>query len=169
MAQPRLGPLAAAAALLAGLAGADRAQAQAGSASSTMAVSLEILPNCTLAAAPLAFGAVGGADAPSQSATASIDVACGPGVPFTIALDEGQNPAIGTRRALDPATGEYATYDIFLDPGHSQRWGAGGAQSVSGVTTSAGTARLTAYGMIGSAAELAAGRYSDTVTVTMVF
>ena len=163
-------PLAAMVLVSGALAAGSSAQAQAtNSASATMAVSLEVLPNCTVAAEPLAFGSVTAAEAPSRQATASIEVACGPGVPFTIALDEGQNPGSGTRRVLDSATGEYANYDIFVDAGHAQRWGAGGTQSVSGVTTSAGTARLTAYGMISTATQLAAGSYSDTVTVTMVF
>ena len=160
--------LAAAALVLGGLAIAE-ARAQTNSASATIAVSVEVLPNCTVTAEPLAFGAVTVAEAPARQATASIEVACGPGVPFTVALDDGQNPGSGTRRALDPATGELIAYDIFADPAHAQRWGAFGAQDVSGVTTSAGTARLTAYGMIASETTISAGSYGDVVTVTTNF
>ena len=167
----RLTPLAASALMLGGLTGGSAsAQAQAtNSASATMQVSVEVLPNCTVAAEPLAFGSVTAAEAPARQATASIEVACGPDVPFTIALDDGQNPGSGTRRALDPATGELIAYDIFIDPARSQRWGSFGAQSFAGVTPSTGAAHLTAYGAIDAQAQVAAGQYGDVVTVTAEF
>ena len=128
---PRLTELAAAAFLPGLIAGSVPARAQATtSASATMQVSVEVVPNCTVAAEPLAFGSVTAAEAPSRQTTASIEVACGPDVPFTVALDDGQNPGSGTRRALDPATGELIAYEIYADPARSQRWGGFGAQSV---------------------------------------
>ena len=147
-------------------AGVARAQ---GSASATIAVSIEITPNCTVAAAPLAFGAVTAADAPSQAATASIEIACGPDVPFTVQLDDGQNASAGTRRALDPASGRYVDYEIYADAAHTRRWGSLETQSVAGVTATTGAQRLTAYGLIASDAQAAAGRYGDLVTVTTNF
>ena len=151
-------------------AGADRAIAQtSGSASATLAVSIEVTPNCTVAAEPLAFGAVTAVQVPSLGAIASIEVACGPEVPFTVTLDDGQYASNGTRRALDPATGQYVNYDIFADAAHSRRWGSLTAQSVAGVTSATGTERLTAYGVIGSGTQIATGRYGDLVTVTTNF
>ena len=147
---------------------AGGAMAQA-SASATMAVSIEVTPNCTVAAAPLAFGAVAAADAPSQAATASIEIACGPDVPFTVQLDDGQYASTGARRAFDPITGGYIDYEIYADAAHTRRWGSLEAQSVASVTASNGTQRLTAYGLIGSDAQVAAGRYGDLVTVTTNF
>ncbi|QGN54604.1 spore coat U domain-containing protein [Novosphingobium sp. Gsoil 351] len=138
-------------------------------ASATMAVSVEVAPNCTVAAEPLVFGTTDAAQAPSQTASAAIEVSCGAEVPFTVALDDGQFPAGGARRALDPASGRYLAYDIFADPAHTTRWGALGSQSVAAVTSSAGTARLTAYGMIGGDPRITAGRYADQVTVTTNF
>lgn len=167
---PRLTELAAAAFLPGLIAGSVPARAQAtSSASATMQVSVEVVPNCTVAAEPLAFGSVTAAEAPSRQTTASIEVACGPDVPFTVALDDGQNPGSGTRRALDPATGELIAYEIYADPARSQRWGGFGAQSVSGVTASTGTARLTAYGQLGGETRISAGSYGDVVTVTTNF
>ena len=139
------------------------------SSSATMAVSLVVTPNCTLAAGPLAFGTVGAAEAPSQAATASIDIACGPDVAFTVALDDGQNGADGTRRVFDPVTGQTIAYDIYADPAHTRRWGSLGTQSVAGITAPTGAQRLTAYGLIGSETHATAGNYGDLVTVTMNF
>lgn len=163
--------LAAAIVLLWGLAASvSPAKAQdSTSASATMAVSVEVTPNCTVAAEPLAFGAVTAAGAPSQAATASIEVACGPDVPFTVQLDDGQHASDGTRRALDPATGQSIGYDIFADAAHTRRWGSLETQSVAGVTSPSGAERLTAYGLIGSETQIAAGRYGDLVTVTTNF
>ena len=145
-------------------AGVARAQASA-----SLAVSVEVTPNCTVAAEPLAFGAMTAADAPSRTATASIEVACGPDVAFTVQLDDGQNAAGQTRRAFDPATGQYVGYEIYADPAHTRRWGSLEMQSVAGVTATTGTQRLTAYGLIGSDTQVAAGRYGDLVTVTTNF
>ena len=171
MARRPLLRIAAATALLFGIA-ADASPASAQTttpASATMRVSVEVLPNCAVVAEPLAFGAVTAAEAPGRSATASIEVACGPSVPFTVALDGGQYADGGTRRALDPATGRYVAYDIFADAAHSLRWGSSGAEAVSAVTTSAGTARLAAYGRLDSSTQVEAGRYDDIVTVTIGF
>ena len=137
MDRPRLIRFAAVTAMLLELtagagAGAGPAFAQT-SASATMAVSIEVTPNCTVAAQPLAFGTVAAADAPASTATAAIDVACGPNVPFTIQLDNGQNASDGTRRALDPATGQTVGYDIFADAAHTLRWGSLAAETVAGV------------------------------------
>ena len=147
-------------------AGAATAQ---GSTSATMAVSIQVTPNCTVAAEPLAFGAISAADAPSQAATASIEVACGPDVPFTVQLDDGQYSSDGTRRAHDPATGQYIGYDIYADAAHTRRWGSLAGQSVAGAAASTGTERLTAYGLIGGDTQIAAGSYGDLVTVTTNF
>ena len=149
-------------------AGAGPAFAQT-SASATMAVSIEVTPNCTVAAQPLAFGAVAAADAPLSAATAAIEVACGPGVPFTIQLDNGLYASDGTRRALDPASGQYIGYDIFADAAHTLRWGSLAAESVAGVTAANGIEHLVAYGGIASATQVASGHFSDLVTVTTNF
>ena len=129
-------------------AGSQTAHAQAVTA---LHVSVEVVPNCTVAATPLAFGPVAVAEAASRESTATIEVTCGADVPFTVALDDGQNGRDGTRRALDPATGRYLAYDVFADANHAERWGAFGDQSVAGATTSDGTARIIAYGVIGTA------------------
>lgn len=140
-----------------------------GSATATMAVSVEVTPNCTVAAGALAFGTVTAAQAPAQTATAAIEVACGPDVAFTVELDDGQNGGNGTRRARDPATGRSIGYEIFADPAHTRRWGSLETQSVAGVTASTGVERLTAYGLIGGDPQVAAGTYGDLVTVTTNF
>ena len=151
---------------LTGIAG--QAQAQV-AASSVMAVSVEVAPNCTVAASPLDFASGTTTEAPVRQTTAVIDIACGSPQAFTIGLDEGQYPSAGTRRALDPATGRYVGYDIFADAAHTQRWGTLGGDSVAGSTAADGTGSLTAYAGIESETQVTAGRYGDLITVTTNF
>lgn len=167
----RLTRFATATALVVGLAaGASAAGAQSGrTATATMAVSIEVTASCTVAAEPLAFGAATAADAPALGATATIEVTCGGAVPFTVGLDDGQNFSGGSRRALDPATGAYMSYEIYADAARTRRWGASGAAAVVDFTTTAGPVRLTAYGAIDGASPAGAGRYADLVTVTTNF
>jgi spore coat protein U-like protein len=165
----RLTRLAIAAASVCALAAAPGIAAAQGTATASMAVSVDITANCTVSAEPLAFGSVGAGEAPAAGATSSIEVACGGEVPFTVALDDGQNYADGTRRAIDPATGAYLAYEIYSDPARTQRWGASGAETVVDVTDADGTVRLTAYGAIAGDTQLAAGSYGDLVTVTTNF
>ena len=151
---------------LTGIATPARAQV---AASSVMAVSVEVAPNCTVAASPLDFGARTADEAPSRQTTAIIDIACGSPQAFTIGLDEGQNASAGARRALDPVTGRYVGYDIYADAAHTRRWGTLGSDSVAGVTSADGTGRLTAYAGIESETQVTAGRYGDLITVTTNF
>ena len=147
---------------------AGQAQAQV-AASSVMAVSVEVAPNCTVAASPLDFAAGTTTEGALRETTAVIDIACGSPQAFTIGLDEGQNPSAGARRALDPATGRYVGYDIYADAAHTRRWGTLGSDSVAGVTSADGTGRLTAYVGIESETQVTAGRYGDLITVTTNF
>ena len=148
------------------LCGSAAAGAQA---SATMAVSVSVVPNCTVAAAPLAFGSAPADQAGALDASAAIEVWCAAEVPFTVDLDGGRNPDGGSRRASDPATGRTLAYDIFVDPAHSRRWGGPGGEAVSSATDAGGVARLTAYGLILGDGQTAAGSYADLVTVTIAF
>ena len=60
-------------------------------------------------------------------------------------------------------------YDIYTTSGRTQRWGmTQGTDTVAGSANAAGVATLTAYGRIAaSATSVAAGLYTDTVTVTV--
>ena len=134
-----------------------------------MAVSVEVAPNCTVAATPLNLSAGTTTEVPSGQTSATIDIACGSPQAFTIGLDQGQNASAGTRRALDPATGRYIDYAIYADAAHTQRWGTLGGDSVAGVTSADGTGRLTAYAGIESETQVTAGQYGDLITVTTNF
>ncbi|MDE2410596.1 MAG: spore coat protein U domain-containing protein [Sphingomonadales bacterium] len=136
--------------------------AQSGQGSAVIAVSLEVVPNCTVAAAPLSFMSPVGSGA---KATTNIAIACGPDEAFTLSLDRGTHAAGQLRRAYDPVADRYLAYDIFRDPGRSQRWGDGPGETVYGVTN----ASLKAYGGLAAGQRIQSGAYADQVVVSINF
>lgn len=148
------------------LAAALPATAQSGQGSATLSVSVEVVPNCTVSAAPLSLDPRQGR--PGE-AVADIVIACGPDEPFTVALDHGGHASGTTRRAYDALSGRYLAYDIYSDPARSQRWSDGPDNVVSGVTNASGRAVFKAYGGMPADQDLIAGRYADQVVVTVNF
>ena len=142
------------------------AAAQSGQGSATMTVTVEVVPNCTVSAAPLSLDALQGRQ---RQADADIIVACGPDEPFTVALDHGGHANGAMRRAYDAATGRYLAYEIYRDPARSQRWSDGSDSVVSGITNAAGLASFKAYGAVRPDHDLIAGSYADQVVVTVNF
>lgn len=139
----------------------------AANSSTAMEVSLHITANCVVSAEPLSFGSLQESNAPGAGATSSIAVACTESTPFTVTLDDGMNAASGARRAFDPTSGQYVSYDIYTDPEHTQRWG-GQGNEVSGQADPTSISRLFAYGAITNS-HIAAGDYQDQVTVTVAY
>lgn len=142
------------------------AESRAGMAA-TMAVSVEILPNCTVATGPLMFGSA--QNGTGATATSQIAVNCGPSVPFTMQLDRGRQPDARGRRALDAASGRYLSYGIYRDAAYQSAWSDTADGSASGTTDSSGQFHLTAYGRIEPGQATVAGTYADAVVVTVQF
>jgi spore coat protein U-like protein len=142
------------------------AAAQSGQGSTTIAVSVEVVPNCTVSAAPLTLVPRQGAVA---AASSDIAIACGPDEPFTVTLDLGAHPSGTLRRAYDPVANRYLAYDIFRDPARNQRWADGPGEVVSGLTSASGRVSLKAYGGLVSGQDLIAGNYADQVVVAVNF
>lgn len=94
--------------------------AAAETASTSMEVSLHVTPHCTVSAEPLAFGSVTVAEAPARGAASSIEVACTENTPFVVSMDDGLHSGNGSRRAFDPASGRYVSYEIYTDARHTQ-------------------------------------------------
>lgn len=148
------------------VAGGVGALAAANSAT-TMEVSLHVTASCVVSAEPLSFGSLDESNASGAGAASSIEVACTGSAPFTVMLDDGLNAGTGARRALDPASGKYVSYDIYTNAQHTKRWGGLGSE-VFGQGDPNGATRLLAYGAIKST-QVTAGDYRDRVTVTVAY
>lgn len=135
----------------------------AGSASGTLEVSLQVLPGCSVSAAPLAFAAQAGA---TSEAEAPINVRCAGDTSVALSLDGGQHSA-GTQRRLVSDSGAAVPYEIYSDPARTRSWQDRPLRTGTGPD---GTVQVVAYGRVeGRDSAVATGTYRDTVTVTLAF
>jgi spore coat protein U-like protein len=143
--------------------------ALAGSATTTLGVSLTINAGCNVSSTSVAF--------PAQSVLASgvnqtgtVAVTCTNTTPYNIELDQGagSGATVSNRLMTGPSSATVA-YGLYQDSGHSTNWGkTDGTDTVAG--TGNGSAQtLTVYGHIAAQTTPAPGSYADTVNVTVTF
>lgn len=129
----------------------------------------DVQPRCLLSAASdLDFNSVAGTVTSNVDRQSSITMSCTYRTAWQIALDDGQHTAIGPRRMTGPGSYSLA-YELYRDVGRRQRWG--NTLNVDTLTGSgtAATQTLTVYGRVPPQAPVAAGAYSDKITVTVTF
>jgi spore coat protein U-like protein len=143
--------------------------ALAGSATTTLGVSLTINAGCNVSSTSVAF--------PAQSVLASgvnqtgtVAVTCTNTTPYNIELDQGagSGATVSNRLMTGPSSATVA-YGLYQDSAHSTNWGkTDGTDTVAG--TGNGSAQtLTVYGHIAAQTTPAPGSYADTVNVTVTF
>jgi spore coat protein U domain-containing protein, fimbrial subunit CupE1/2/3/6 len=143
--------------------------AQAGSATTTLGVSLTINAGCNVSSTSVAF--------PAQSVLASgvnqtgtVAVTCTNTTPYDVQLDQGAGSgATVTNRLMTGPSSATVAYGLYQDSAHSTNWGkTNGTDTVAG--TGNGSAQtLTVYGHIAAQTTPAPGGYADTVNVTVTF
>ncbi|QDH70623.1 Csu type fimbrial protein [Marilutibacter alkalisoli] len=141
-----------------------------GTATFPFTASATVPDNCVIATATaLDFGSVPGPVGSNIDQTSTITMTCTARTAWNVALDNGQNAVGLTRRMRLGATGSYVDYELYRDAGRSLRWGATiGTDTVPGTGT--GTAQaLTVHGRVPATQSVAAGNYSDVVTVTVTY
>ena len=142
--------------------------AVAGTATTTLAVSLTINAGCTVSSTPIAFPAQGVISA-AVSQTGSLAVTCTNTTPYTVGLDAGAGSgATVTNRLMTGPGSATVVYGLFSDAGHSANWGNSSGSWVSG-TGNGNAQTLTVYGQISPQTTPAPGAYADTVNVTVTF
>jgi spore coat protein U-like protein len=149
---------------------------EAATATSNLAVTASVTANCTIATAPVAFGAYDPVSANATTAlsgTGTVNVTCTSGASTTITLGQGANADVGStdaapaRRMNDGGT-NYLSYALYQDSGHTTVWGntvgTGVAKTGTGVQVG-----VTVYGAVTAGQNVPAGSYSDTVVATVTF
>lgn len=144
-----------------------RGKAIASTATTTLAVSATVLSICTVTSTPIAFGNYTGA---LINASGTVLLTCTIGTAATIGLDTGANGAhaSGTTRAM-AVSGNYLSYEIYQDSGHTTVWtnSGGGAESTTGTGV---VQTLTAQGQLpANQLTVPVGAYVDTVNVTVTY
>ncbi len=127
---------------------------------------------CSFSAGPtaLSFGAYDpGSTAPNDTTgTFSYTCSSARARPVIIWLSAGNGGSFTPRRMTKGA--DTLDYNLFSDSARTVIWGdgTGGSQVVSSVPTgNTHGATLTVYGRIGTGLWVAAGAYTDTITVTL--
>jgi spore coat protein U-like protein len=146
------------------------AAANAATATTTFQVTANVQANCTIQAAPLAFGTYTGA---LKNQISNLTVQCTNTSPYDIGLDAGtaSGATTSTRKmsGSGPAAGQSLSYAIFQDGGNSINWGnVVGTDTVKG-TGDGSTQTVAVYGQIPAGQFVAPGAYADTITATVTY
>jgi spore coat protein U-like protein len=159
---------------LAALLGAAGGAQGANPATTTFAVTATVLKNCTVSAAPLAFGnytPTGGA----LAVNTTVSVSCTVSTPFNTELTAGTTAGASiAQRLLSDGAGDTLQYNLYTTSNFSTPWGVTvGTDTVAGTGAGMGTPVVqTVYGqLLDSAANQAEppGSYSDTITVDVAY
>ena len=141
------------------------------SASTNLGVTATVNANCTIATAPVAFGAYDSLGVTDLAGTGTVSVTCTKGSGVRIDLDLGSHFTGTTRRMA--GGGDFLTYELYKEVAHTNIWGSG---AVNGNLLGARgaldpkTRTYTVYGNIAGGQDVAAAAaYTDTVKATIIF
>ena len=145
------------------------AAAFAGTATTTMPVTMTITAGCTVSATTLAFGTQS-VLASATPANGTLSVTCTNTTPYNVGLDKGggSGATITVRKMTGPG-GATINYGLYQNSGFTTNFG-----NTVGTDTLAGTGNgtvqtITVYGQVPSQSSPAPGSYADVVNVTVTF
>jgi spore coat protein U-like protein len=125
---------------------------------------------CTVSATSVQFGQYIALESSPVDAVGNVTVSCGPGSPFTVKLDAGENSSgsFHPRRLRAASSGATLNYNLYLDSARTQVWGDGTNNTfIRSGTGSGSSQQFSLYGRIPGSQNVSVGMYSDTVTVTL--
>lgn len=157
--------------------------ALAGSSTGTLSVTASVAAHCTVSAPTLAFGSYdpigANASAVLDGTTTATFTCTKKSAGVYVTADTGANPthATGTcavatcTRAMADGSGDYLSYDLYTDSGHTVVWNTtnSGGHTYQPTFDTSTTATATVYGEIPAGTQVPAGSYSDSVTMTINF
>ncbi len=140
----------------------------AASVSSQFNVTATVLKNCAVSASDLAFGDYNASSGSPVTASTTVSVTCTAALAYTVALDGGQTTNDVSARAMTDGASHNLSYGLYTTNGYGTVWGDGSAGTSTVAGTGNGAAQaVTVYGRIPAAQFVAAGSYTDRVTVTV--
>ena len=144
--------------------------ADAGTATTTMGVSMTIAAGCSVAGgSTIAFGTQSALSA-ATTATGTLSVTCTNSTPYNVGLDQGGGSgATVTARKMTGPSSATITYGLYQNAALTTVFGnTVGTNTVAGTGT--GSAQtITVYGQVPAQASPSPGSYADTVNVTITF
>jgi spore coat protein U-like protein len=143
--------------------------AAAGTATTTLGVSLTITAGCTVSSSPVAFAGQS-VLAAAVTATGTVTVTCTNTTTYTVALDQGAGTgATVTTRTMQGPASATISYGLYRDGAWSQNWGKTAGTDTASGTGNGSAQNITVYGKVPAQTSPAAGSYADTVNVTVNF
>ena len=132
--------------------------------------------SCTASASGESFGTYNPLSGTATTSTATLTVTCQNTVSvlisYTVALDGGGGGAVNARSMA--GGGGRLPYQLYRDPARTQVWGDGSGGSATltdgyllGVTSVLRS--YAAYGVIPAGSRVAAGTYSDLITIVLSY
>jgi spore coat protein U-like protein len=142
--------------------------AWAASVSSQFNVTATVLKNCAVSASDLAFGDYYASSGSPVTASTTVSVTCTAALAYTVALDGGQTANNVSARTMTDGASHNLSYGLYITNGYGTVWGDGSAGTSTVAGTGNGAAQaVTVYGRIPASQFVAAGSYTDRVTVTV--
>lgn len=139
------------------------------SQTATFLVSAQILPACTITAAPLNFLTY--TSTADSKVNTTLTVICTPGTTYKVGLNKGVNGTATNARKMVGTTSSsnVLNYGLYLDAAYANNWDATAPNWATGTAALSGIPPLTVYGKIPAGQNSAVDNYTDTVTATVTF
>jgi spore coat protein U-like protein len=146
-------------------------QAAAATTTTTFTVTANVVTTCSVTATNLNFGNYSGV---LLNGTNTLSATCSSGTPYNLGLDPGTatGATVTTRSMQGPntrAAGQLLHYGLFQDSAHTINWGDTIATDTVASTGTGAAQSFTVFGQIPAGQFVAAGEYSDIITVTLTF
>lgn len=149
------------------IAGFASVPARASTPAASMAVSATVDAACSTLADTLPFATYAGTQ---ERRTATISVTCTSTTPFNVGLDAGTTSgATVSNRRMSDGNGHTLNYGLYRDSGYSTNWGDTVGNDTETGTGSGTSQSLTVYGQVPGGQSAVPGRYTDTITVIVIF
>jgi spore coat protein U-like protein len=145
----------------------------AGTATTTMGVSMVVQSSCTVSATALSFGTqtiIDMSGAQDDTTPGQITVTCTLGEDYSVALDAGggTGATVAVRKMTNGAS--TLNYALYTDNTRATVWGDGTLSTQTVGDTGTGDAQtFDVYGQVPQQNNLRVGTYNDTVTVTVTY
>jgi spore coat protein U-like protein len=138
--------------------------AVAATASTTFAVTANVVATCAVSATGMGFGTYAGAALTSSS---TLTVTCTNTTPYNVGLNPGATTgATVTTRQMKGTGTNLLNYSLFSNSGMTINWGNTTGSWVAG-TGNGNAQSLTVYGQVPANQLLAIDNYADTITATV--
>lgn len=140
----------------------------AATSTGTLGVNAVVNASCIVNNATLNFGSYDTSLVTDTTGTENIVVTCVTGTAYTVGLGNGSFFSNPNRRMKHSSLNTYLNYQLYKDAGMTQLWGNANPDWLLGTGTGSSQSYVV-YGKINALQNVAAGTYSDNVTITLTF